>query len=109
MLITDAVAGLMKVSLKRPGKMQPTSMRCLLVPIDVYIGGRRLIPCEVACEHNGFVEAPSSMRRDAEVAPKFLLRSLVTRKKRDSLETRDRRESDHGGLHHHLNITEQCQ
>ena len=52
------------------------------------------------------------MRRDAEVAPKCLLRSLVTRKKNDSLEraleakerrrTRSRerreiRESDHGG------------
>ena len=67
------------------------------------------------------------MRRDAEVAPKCLLRSLVIRKKRDSLERlleakgrrrrrerreiRERRESwesDHGGLHHHLIITEQC-
>ena len=64
------------------------------------------------------------MQRDAEVAPKCLLRSLVIRKKRDSLEraleakerrrrreSRKRRESwesDHGGLHHHLIITEQC-
>ena len=32
------------------------------------------------------MEALSSMRRDAEVAPKSLLRSLVIRKKRDSLE-----------------------
>ena len=65
------------------------------------------------------------MRRDAEVAPKCLLRSLVMRKKNDSLErtleAKERRrrkqgkteekgswESDHGGLHHHLIITEQC-
>ena len=64
------------------------------------------------------------MRIDAEVAPKCLLRSLGTRKKNDSLEraldAKDRRrrresrekrnswESDHGGLHHHLIITEQC-
>ena len=65
------------------------------------------------------------MRRDAEVAPKCLLKSLVIRKKRDSLERaletkengrrrresrerRERRESDHVGLHHHLIITEQC-
>ena len=40
----------------------------------------------IACEHNGCVEALSSMRRDAEVAPKCLFRSLVIRKKRDSLE-----------------------
>ena len=32
------------------------------------------------------MKALSSMRRDAEVAPKCLLRSLVIRKKRDSLE-----------------------
>ena len=32
------------------------------------------------------MEALSSMRRDAEVAPKCLLRSLVIRKERDSLE-----------------------
>ena len=32
------------------------------------------------------MEALSSMRRNAEVAPKCLLRSLVIRKKRDSLE-----------------------
>ena len=38
------------------------------------------------CEHNGCVEALSSMRRDAEMAPKCLLRSLVIRKKRDSWE-----------------------
>ena len=64
------------------------------------------------------------MRRDAEVAPKCLLRSPVIRKKKDSLERlleakdrrrrresrerRERRESDRGGLHHHLIITEQC-
>ena len=66
------------------------------------------------------------MRRDAEVAPKCLIRPLVIRKKRDSLEKAleakerrrrrrrerwERRESDHGGLHHHLTyliITEQC-
>ena len=75
------------------------------------------------CEHNGCVKALSSMRRDAEVAPKCLLRSLVIRKKRDSLkraikakerrrrresrERRKRREKDHGRLHHHLIITEQ--
>ena len=54
------------------------------------------------------------MRRDAEVAPNCLLRSLVMRKKRDSLERaleakegrrrrekREGRESDHGGLHHY--------
>ena len=40
----------------------------------------------MACEHNGCVKALSSMRRDAEVAPKCLLRSLVIRKKKDSLE-----------------------
>ena len=44
------------------------------------------------------MEALSSMRRDAEVAPKCLLGSLVIREKRDSLEraleakTRGRRE-----------------
>ena len=70
------------------------------------------------------MEALSSMRRDAEVAPNCLLRSLVIRKKRDSLERaleakkrrrsrrrrerRKRRESGHGGLHHYLIITEQC-
>ena len=64
------------------------------------------------------------MRRDAEVAPKCLLISLVIGEERDSLERaleakerrrrresrerRKRRESDHGGLHHHLIITEQC-
>ena len=67
------------------------------------------------------------MRRDAEVAPKCLLRLLVIRKKNDSLEraleAKDKKkkkkkkrkkeekeswESDHGGLHHHLIITEQC-
>ena len=32
--------------------------------------------------YNGCVEALSSMRRDAEVAPKCLLRSLVIRKKK---------------------------
>ena len=42
----DAVAGLMAVSLKLPGKMRQTSMRCRLVPIDDYIEGRRLITCE---------------------------------------------------------------
>ena len=42
----DAVACLMKVSVKRPGKMRHTSMKCRLVPIDVYIDGRRLITCE---------------------------------------------------------------
>ena len=36
----DAVAGLLKVSLKLPGKMRQTSMRCRLVPIDVCIKGR---------------------------------------------------------------------
>ena len=36
----DAVAGLLKVSLKLPGKMRQTSMRRRLVPIDVYIEGR---------------------------------------------------------------------
>ena len=46
MLIADAVAGLMEVSLKLPGKMRQTSMRSRLVPIDVYIEGRRLITCE---------------------------------------------------------------
>ena len=46
----------------------------------------RLITCEYACEDNGCMEALSSMQRDAEVAPKCLLRSLVMRKKRDSLE-----------------------
>ena len=77
----------------------------------------------MACEHNGCVEALSSMQRDAEVAPRCLLRSLVIRKKRDSLERaleakeRGRRKrkrestesmkSDHSGLHHHLIITEQ--
>ena len=40
----------------------------------------------MACEHNGCVKALSSMRRDAEVALKCLLRSLVIRKKNDSLE-----------------------
>ena len=76
------------------------------------------------------MEALSSIRRDAEVAPKCLLRSLVIRKKRDTgsleraleakkrkkrrrerrerRESRESRESDHGGLHHHLIITEQC-
>ena len=36
----DAVAGLIKVSLKLPGKMRQTSMRCRSVPIDVHIEGR---------------------------------------------------------------------
>ena len=74
------------------------------------------------------MKALSSKRRDAEVAPKCLLRSLVIRMKKDSLEraleAKERRrrnqrkeeekesweswESDHGGLHHHLIITEQC-
>ena len=43
---TDAVAGLMEASHKIPGKMRQTSMRSRLVPIDVYIEGRRLITCE---------------------------------------------------------------
>ena len=57
------------------------------------------------------------------MAAKCLLRSLVIRKKNDSLERalgakerrrrerrerREGRESDHGGLHRHLIITEQC-
>ena len=33
----NAVVGLMKVCLKLPGKMRQISMRCRLVPIDVYI------------------------------------------------------------------------
>ena len=67
------------------------------------------------------------MRRDAEVEPKCLSKSLVMRKKRDTLERvleakkrrrkresresgerRERRESDHGALHHHFINTEQC-
>ena len=39
-----------------------------------------------ACEHNGCVEALSSIRRYAEVAPKCPLRSLVMRKKMNSME-----------------------
>ena len=42
----DAVAGLMKVSLELPGKTRQASMRCRLVPIDLYIEGLRLITCE---------------------------------------------------------------
>ena len=42
----DAVAGILKVSLKLPGKMRQISMRCRLAPIDVYIEGRRPITCE---------------------------------------------------------------
>ena len=42
----DAVAGLMKLCLKFPGKMRQTSMRRRLVPIDVYIECRRLITCK---------------------------------------------------------------
>ena len=82
----DAVAGLMKFSLKLLGQMRQTSIRCRLVPIDVYIEGRRLITLRIACEPNGCVEALSSMRRDAEVAPKCQLTSLVIRKENDSLE-----------------------
>ena len=77
------------------------------------------------------------MRRDAEVVPKYLLRSLVIRKKEDSLERaleakergrgkkgekkekrkqgekkekrkKGKKESGHGGLHHHSIVTEQC-
>ena len=75
---------------------------------------------------NGCVEALSSMRRDAEVAPECILRSLVTRKEMGinslerALEAKERgkgkkgkrkekggrRESDHGGLDRHLIITE---
>ena len=40
----------------------------------------------ITYEHNCWVEALSFMRTDTEVAPKCLLRSLVIRKKRDSLE-----------------------
>ena len=73
------------------------------------------------CEKPVNTMALSSTRRDAEVAPKCLLRSLVIRKKSDSLErapeakerrrrkrrqTRKISESDHGWLHHHLIITE---
>ena len=43
---TDAVAGFLNFSLKLPGKMRQTSIRGRLVPIDVYIEGRRLITCE---------------------------------------------------------------
>ena len=42
----DAVAVLLKVSLNLLGKTRQTSMRFRLVPIDVYIEGRRLITCE---------------------------------------------------------------
>ena len=46
------------------------------------------------------MKALSSMRRDAEVAPKCLLRSLVTRKKNDSLkralEAKERRRRNQG-------------
>ena len=38
--VADAVAGLMEVSHKLPGKMRQTSMRSRSVPIDVYIEGR---------------------------------------------------------------------
>ena len=79
----------------------------------------------MACEHNGCVEALSSMRRDAEVAPKCLLISLVIRKRKGIVwkgrlrpkkeeeeeekgEKGGKRNSDHGGLHHPLIITEQC-
>ena len=66
------------------------------------------------------MEALSSMRRDAEVALKCLLKSLVIRKKRDKLERAleakergrgnkgERTESDNGRVHHHVIITEQC-
>ena len=63
----------------------------------------------------------SFFQGDAEVAPECLSRSLVIRKERDSLEraleakerikrmeSRERRERDHCGLHHHLIIAEQC-
>ena len=42
----NAAAGLIRVSLKFPGKMRQTSMRFRLVPIDIYIEGRRLITCK---------------------------------------------------------------
>ena len=42
----DTVVGLSKVSSQTPGKMRQNSMRCRLVPIDLYIEGRRLITCE---------------------------------------------------------------
>ena len=44
--VANAVAALMEVSLKLPGKMRQTLMRSRLVPINVYIEGRRLITCE---------------------------------------------------------------
>ena len=63
------------------------------------------------------------MQRDAEVAPKCLLKSFVIRKKgtvwkgrlrlkREEQEGKEKErketwESDHGGLHHYLIITEQ--
>ena len=65
------------------------------------------------------MEALSSVRRDAEVASKCLLISLMIRKKRAILETAleakdrergnerekgERRELDHGGLDRHLII-----
>ena len=63
------------------------------------------------------------MQRDEEVAPMCLLRPLVIRNSRDSLERAleakergkgkkgergERMESDHGGQDSHLIITEQC-
>ena len=54
---------------------------------DVYgMEGFSRLESGIACEHNGCVKALSSMRRDAEVAPKCLLRSLVIIKIKDSLE-----------------------
>ena len=44
--VADAVAGLNEVSHKLHGRMRQTSMRSRLVPIDVYIEGRRLLTCE---------------------------------------------------------------
>ena len=43
---TDAAAGLMKVSRKLAVEMRQTSMRCRLVPIDVYTEGRCLTTCK---------------------------------------------------------------
>ena len=49
-----------------------------------------------------------SLEKALEAKEKRVRRRKKRRERRERMERRESRESDHGGLHHHLSITEQC-
>ena len=73
---------LLEVVLRKPGGMlikihRPTHIMKLSVSFSVSLSSFARYIVRIACEDNGSVKALYSLRRDAEVAPKCLLRSLV--------------------------------